>query len=398
MRQITPGMHGVRRAITSMSESWIRMELGTNMSQRVWKMKHTVFFAMVVSAVLAAFIAPGSSKTKGAAVYRWGPGYAWNISKNIEDKRHVYALDAGTNEEKLIYETELDYVTDVRLSPADTILALLLEKKGVTSPESYDYVIQPRNSMVFIDLQGNEMAKLDDEVQKFSWSPDGQKIAYITGTYYEGGVGFKTTGVWIFDLRDGSRVRIEKDFPHKMIDGFIGGGVEINWAKHDSNVYIEDFAYLDGVYRYITSTGKSEKVGHHGIVFSPDGKYYLMTLSEANYHIRLFRTSTDEEITDRVRARFGFGTGQHFMNWVFDQGHLAHYSKREYEFANENDRKLGKASSTRIAYNVIYDVDTDEIVKELTLPISRWTAGPGRLVFEDNGRFIVETYERLCGD
>ena len=365
------------------------------MSQRVWKMKHTVFFALVVSAVLAALMALGSSGEKSRYVYHGGPDYFWEISKNIEDKKRLYVLNIDTNEEKMIYETDKDFITDIRVSPSDTIIALLEKKRGVNSPESYDYVIQPRNSMVFIDLQGNEMARLDDEVQKFSWSPDGERIAYITGTDYEGGVGFKTTGVWIYDLRDGSKVRIEKDFPHKTIDGFIGGGVEINWAKHDSNVYIEDFAYLDGVYRYNTGTGKSEKVAHHGIRFSSDGKYYLMTLSEANHLIRLFRTSTHEEITNQIKARFGEGIRNESLNWVFDQGHLARYFKQEYEFANENDRQLGKASSSRIAYNVLYDVEKDEIVKELTLPISRWTAGPGRLVFEDNGRFIVETYEKL---
>ena len=314
------------------------------------------------------------------------------------DPKGIHRSDADGQSKKTILDTSEMHKVSFTISPSDTLIAVLITERGVDSPGGLDFSVLPRNWMLFIDRDGNEITRLNDNVRKFSWSPDGEKIAYITGTYYDGGVGFKTTGVWIFDLRDSSKVRIEKNFPHETIDGYIGGGFKINWAKHDSNIYIEDFDYLDGIYRYNTSTGKSEKVAHHGIRFSSDGKYYLMTLSEANHLIRLFRTSTHEEITNQIKARFGEGIRNESMNWVFDQGHLARYFKQEYEFANENDRQLGKASSSRIAYNVLYDVEKDEIVKELTLPISRWTAGPGKLVFEDNGRFIVETYERLCGD
>lgn len=314
------------------------------------------------------------------------------------DPKGIHRSDADGQSQKTILNTSEMYGVSFSVAPSDTLIAILITERGVVPPGTGSYSVLPRNWLLLIDRNGKEITRLDDNVRKFSWSPDGERIAYITGTYYEGGVGFMTTGVWIFDLRDESKIRIEKDFPHEAIDGFIGGGFEINWAQHDTNIYIEDFDYLDGIYRYNIIAGKSEKVGHQGITFSPDGQFYLASLTECSSGIRVFRTATHEEITDQIDARFGGGVSDQSMNWVFDQGHLAHYFKEEYKFASENDRQLGRASSSKIAYNVLYDVEKDEIVKELTQPISRWTAGPGRLVFEDNGRFVVETYERLSGD
>jgi len=345
-------------------------------------MKRLYLYLASLSLVLTVLIVLVSSAKMVSYVYFGGPDYFWRISKEILDKKRLHRLDVNTNEKKLIYETKEDLLIDISVAPTDTLIALLVKKEGVTPPDTFDYIVLPKNSLVFISPDGNEIGRLDEDVRKFSWSPDGQKIAYITGTYYEGGVGFKTTGVGIFDLKDRSKKQIKKDFPHRTIEGFKGGGYEIKWAKHDNNIYIRDFDYLDGIYRYNTKTGKSEKVDCNGIDFSPDGKYYIGDGT-------LYLTSTNENIMSLLRQKFGQQWTQFSLEWVFDKGHCLHF------IAQKPIQKADGKWDYEGQYNVIYDVEKDEILKEVTLPISWWKGSPNKLVFEKDGKIIVETYEDL---
>jgi len=286
------------------------------------------------------------------------------------DSKGIYRTDTTTNEKKTIFNTVGLYGVSFSLSPSDTIIAVLVTERGIVPPGAHDYSVLPKNSMVFIDLDGNEVARLDEDVRKFSWSPDGEKIAYIIGTYYEGGVGFKTTGVGIFDLKDKSKIRIKKDFPHRTIEGFIGGGIEINWARHDSNIYIRDFDYLDGIYRYNITTGKSEKVAYHGINFSPDGRYYL-SISSMDYP-HLYVSSTNEEITDRVKSKLGYVP----RSWMPEQNHHMLAVKVEYKpsfvdtISSDKPRVMVDDRKVKQKTFFIYDVETDQIIKE-------WIEKPG---------------------
>lgn len=363
-------------------------------------MKYTFLCISIISVGLAALIAFALPESESKYIYFGGPDYFWKISKNTEDKKRLYLVDVSTNERKMIYETDKALITDIRVSSSDTIIALIVKEGGVTPPGAHDYSVLPKNSMVFIDLDGNEITILDEDVRKFSWSPDGEKIAYITGTYYEGGVGFKTTGVGIFDLKDRSKIKIKKDFPHKTIRGFEGGGIEINWARHDGNIYIQDFGYLDGIYRYNTKIGKSEKVDYKGIDFSPDGKYYKeIVVGEGTAGIYVYQTATNEDITSQLIAKFGPEWSRVSLSWVFDKGRCLHVVNHSLEPV-----VIGKFSSGEnkwgypVKHNVLYDVEKDRVVKEVTMPISRWVAGPDKLVFEKDGKFTVWTYEDVYGE
>ena len=166
------------------------------------------------------------------------------------DSKGIHRLDTKSKERKIIFDTSGLYGASFSLSPSDTIIAVLVTKEGVTPPGAHDYSILPKNSLIFINTAGKEITRLDEDVRVLSWSPDGEKIAYITGTYYEGGVGFKTKGVCVFDLKDGSKRRITKDFPHPTIKDLKGkdiegGGYDVTWAVHDSNIYIQEFEYFD---------------------------------------------------------------------------------------------------------------------------------------------------------
>ena len=304
------------------------------------------------------------------------------------NNNRFYLLDPQTKKEVVLSECPDDsWLHDFKVSPTGALIGVIKTARGFTPPGQRDFSVLPKNSLVIIAVRGDATTTIEDDVQKFSWSPDGEKIAYITGTYYEGGVGFKTDGVWIYDLKDKSKTKIEKDFPHKTIEGFIGGGIEVNWARHDSNIYIEDFDYLDGVYRYNTTTGRSEKLDYAGIDLSPDGKYYKEIEG-----IRVFRTLTNEDITPQLVQRFGPEWSRVALTWVFDKGHCLHVvrqtaiKKAEYSWAYPE------------VHNVLYDVEEDRVLREVTLLPSRWVAGPDKLVFEKDGELIVWTYEDVYGE
>jgi WD40 repeat protein len=297
-----------------------------------------------------------------------------NAGRNKERTRYVYSLDSKgihrldtkSNERKIIFDTSGLYGVSFSLSPSDTVIAVLVTKEGVTPPGAHDYSILPKNSLIFINTEGKEIGKLDEDVREFTWSPDGEKIAYITGVYDEGDIGFRTTGVYIFDLKDGSKKKITKDFPHPTIKDFEGGGYDINWAVHDSNIYIQEFEQLGGNYMYNTKTGKTEKVPYKGIHFSPDGKYYL-ALSSMEYP-RVYVSSTNEEITERVKSRLGDVP----WNWIPGQKHHILAVKVDYEPSPSDSIRLGrpKAIVKKVERKIkqktffLYDVEKDQIIKE----------------------------------
>lgn len=314
------------------------------------------------------------------------------------DSKGIHRLDTASNEEKVVFYTEGFYEASFSVSPSDTVIALLVTKEGVTPPGEHDYSVLPRNSVIFITPDGKEVVKLEEDVRELSWSPDGEKIAYITGTYYEGGVGFKTTGVWIFDLKDQSKKQIKKDFPHPSVKGFEGGGYEIKWAKHDNNIYIKDFNYCGGIYRYNTKVGKSEQVKYKGIDFSPDGKFYISEQFGDSIPQRLYVSDSNLEITNRLEKRFGSDIQNAGFYWVFQKGHLIHLIKKQPVTKTEKKAKVEVATAANqvpAAHNVIYDVEKDKVLKEVTLPTSRWKGNPGEVVLEKEGKIFIETYEDI---
>jgi hypothetical protein len=277
----------------------------------------------------------------------------YHETKFQDDPRNIYIVNKITGDKRLIYQSPKAYVDRISVSPNRKFIA------GIEPQDS------TRNRLIIIDSEGNVKCSIDEDVRKYDWSPDGEKIAYITGTYYEGGVGFITTGVWIFDLRDHSKTQIKKDFPHDTLkmagrEPFEGGGFEINWAKHDSNIYIQDFGYVGGVYRYNTKIGKSEKVDYKGIDFSPDGKYYARSIPELDYQVYL--TETNQPVTDRLTARF---KDLRFPpTWVPDEKHYLQIVEVDFIVEPVPGRRGGRIVGVKQKKYTIYDIETDRIIKE----------------------------------
>ncbi len=281
------------------------------------------------------------------------------------DSKGLHRLDTKRNERKIIFDTSGLYQVSFSISPCETVIAVLVTERGVVPPGAHDYSIPPKNSLIFISPEGKQIAKLDEDVRKYVWSPTGDRIAYITGTYREAQL-FKTTGVYIFDLNDGSKKQILKDFPHPTMKDYEGGGYDITWAVHDSNIYIQEFEGLGGNYMYNTKSGKTEKVPYKGIHFSPDGKFYLAFYSED--FVDLYVSSTNQKITERVKPKFGYLP----QSWMPDQKHHLLTVKVDFEPSALDSIGAGKPKAIvkKVERKIkqktffMYDVEKDQIIKE----------------------------------
>ncbi|MDH3976757.1 MAG: hypothetical protein OEV42_21040 [Deltaproteobacteria bacterium] len=126
-----------------------------------------------------------------------------------------------------------------------------------------------KSSLMVYNQEGTKIKEIPDvQVSSryydcFSWSPDGGKIAYVTGgpTRDEKYGPFSPTGVWIYD--------IAKDTTEK-----VGGGFGVNWSEHDGNLYMQS-SYKDTLYGvvYDVKQGKTSNSGKNGLIFSEDGMY-----------------------------------------------------------------------------------------------------------------------------
>ena len=280
----------------------------------------------------------------------------------VKDNSGIYKNDSDGNH-ILVYRGKKDYIDTYMtgLSPDNKHMAIVEIKEGIT--EKSDYKVLPRNNLVICDINGNVNHMIDDDVRKLSWSPDGSKIAYITGTYHEGGRGFRPTGVYIFDIINGSRKPITKDFPHSTRLEGVSGGYAINWAVHDGNIYIMESDSRGGNYMYDVRSGKTRQVDYKGINFSPDGKYYLAIIPEGGNY--LYESTTNIDISAMVKPVIG---GLPF-SWLSDRKHHLKTTKIIYEAepggkADSGRQRAMLASERKIKEKrfFIYDVEKSEIV------------------------------------
>jgi hypothetical protein len=358
-------------------------------------MKNLASIAVCTTVLLALMVAIGAPGGVGRVyLYNGGADYVRGVSKRLEDKNRLYRMDLTTGKTRMIYEAGADYLDSIKVSPSDTIIALLVSYAGVTPPGEHDYSVLPRNLLVFVDPEGNEIATLDEDVRSFSFSPEGERVAYIAGTHHEGGLGFHATGVGIFDLRRLQKTPIVRDFLEDTAQNRESTGHDVTWARHDSLIYVRDFGYRSGNYRYDPRLGKSERVNCYAVDFSPDGEFYIQQPVEG-LDLRVFRTSTNEDVTERMKRRSSGYPGYIRIEWVFDRGHLAHFLTHSFTFDPTDQRRWRPATSTNVADNALYDVERDEVVAELPMPVSRWTAGPSRLVLEKDGKFVCESFDSV---
>lgn len=206
-----------------------------------------------------------------------GSSYA-RVSKVQEDSRALYKQPLGAGPRSLLRRFE-GVVTELKAAPAGGKVAALErfweEDVGPDRGNFIDgHVVNGQlvrtyyfeaSILQVLDLSGRLLASLPD-VRRFAWSPDGTKLAYITGKHHEGGRGFIPNGTWVHDLPTQASRQID------------AGSIDVQWAHWDGGLYV-DRGYTPEspgvrVDRFDPATGALSRTARKGIHFSPDGAYY----------------------------------------------------------------------------------------------------------------------------
>lgn len=290
----------------------------------------TLAFELLHSGNAAGFIGEDQIVIGGIKYY-----HEW---KNDVDKKNIYILEKKTEQKKLIYQTQKAYIDQISVSPNKEFIV------AIETDESQE------NSLVMINPKGEIKMRLEQDVRKYDWSPDGNEIAYITGRYSEDGIGFVSDGLYVFDLNGGQIKQIAQKAYY------------VNWVAFDGCIYYYD---LGEVFRFDPIRGIAERTPYHGLNFSPDGQYYTTSSMEQNYEV--YSTKTNEPVTDRLSARFKDYKIR--PNWIPDQDHCLLILRVDYDFAprdtiNTGLPKVKKILGIKQRKHVIYDIENDKIIKE----------------------------------
>jgi|GEM_PF-6116092 len=217
-------------------------------------------------------------------------------SKDESVRRAIYAQKLSTGEQEILWKGER-YLSDISLSPDGQIIAFIehwwhenvpaenanyRDRRYTNAREIVTYYYE-NQKLTLISAEGRFIRAID-RVRRYVWSPDGARIAYITGNYTEDYPGFRTTGTWIMDLTS--------DTAQKICET----GYEVEWARFDGNIYID--TYDDrGVLRYDPRSSKLEPASYKGIYFSDDGKYYYAPSREGT-DFGLYSTESGENLIE----------------------------------------------------------------------------------------------------
>jgi hypothetical protein len=263
---------------------------------------------------------------------------------------------------EVIYETRKSIGRDPEISPNGEYVSIV--ETSEWGGNDLSRKIPPRNNLVICDTGGAILCEIGDDVRELSWSPDGERIACLTGSYNED-VGFNPTGIFIYNLTSKDKMPIEIPIANPAIEWCKEPGYQICWARHDSNIYIKRAESCGGNYMYDVKTGQTRQVPYKGIYFSPDGEFYLDVDPENGNFV--YETTSNREITDSVLLSLP----QIPLHWVPDSTHHLLSGKIDYEDYTANGEKVDPSRVYVSGQLIIkekrfylYDVEQRRIVNE----------------------------------
>jgi hypothetical protein len=230
----------------------------------------------------------------------YGGSSYYSRSQAPDDIHTLYIRQRDADGSKALFRSE-GALTNIEASQQGEFVAVLDQSsKGNVSEEQSNYVSREydkdgnlveiyydiQSTLRILNLQGDVLDSIPD-VRRYTWDLSGDRIAYITGTEYEGGFGFSPTGTWFYDVASRQAERIHS------------GGYDVQWAAWNGNIYIYDpfkEQFPDTrVFQFDTSSGELATTSHQGIYFSPDGRRYVAQGYEGS-SLRVFETESEGEI------------------------------------------------------------------------------------------------------
>jgi hypothetical protein len=318
------------------------------------------------------------------------PNPALLVTRDDADARRVLRGDLATGALHELYRSARGTVDDLQVAPNDGYVVLIETTEG--KQQNGEYVVPPRNRLLILRPDGTTLRAVEADVRVYSVSPDGARLAYITGTYYEGGAGFKPNGAFLLDLASGRVTRVEgADL-----------SVELNWVStpEENALYLKTLDARQGtvVRRFDVERGRLETTPSPAFRISPDGRYYMMAPYETIESGRCEAGSADDSCL-RVYERSNNRSIPFFqtramgtqVGWVYGQGHALLFTKRE---AVKVDQQVQRGNRTlrgrlvpqvRDAENTIYDVESRQVLERFRGVVgsareSTWIASPRTLV------------------
>jgi hypothetical protein len=197
----------------------------------------------------------------------------------------------------------------------------------------------PVNRLVVIDANGKVLRRVESDVRRFVFSPNGRKLACIEGTFYAGGIGFRPEGAFIVDI-DGTEEPRELPGLEKPHD--------LHWltTPTENSVY---FRVLrkgeDQVLRWDVKAQQLKETALDGIRFSPDGKFLLRKPhetaevgdcepgTEGDSCLRVTEVSSGRELA-ALAAQKGAPHG-----WVYNRGHHLLFIERNPQTETITERR-----------------------------------------------------------
>lgn len=214
---------------------------------------------------------------------------------------NLYLIDVDKESFSLLAPPSSDkYVkSSYSISPDNSKLAVVMFKRSAN-------VNIYNNSLTLIDLNSMKQRHVQSGIIDFCWSPKGDGLVYITGTYQDDFPGFKSDGVWIYNLEVDENTKI------------FSSGRRVSWSNYDGNIYITDY-YT--VHRYVVQSQEMEKTDLKGIYFSPDCKYYASGPHETESSVIYYRdkNTKDEVINQSLKEALGYF---YYRSWLPEHNYL----------------------------------------------------------------------------
>lgn len=290
------------------------------------------------------------------------------------------------------------------VSPNEQYFAFIDIKEGeyhtVDSQRSGKYDVLPEIYLRIVNRNGELIHSLK-HAQRYVWSPDGNRIAYITfDLTYADYQDRRPTGLYVFDITSGQLERIDKT------------PTELFWAPHNGRLYFTTRYALDrSVFEWNPESSKVVETSYKDIYFSPDGKYYL-SLNKVEYKpVQLYDASSNEELfaievrelvfppgvaAEAFPKDIGTLAGSSYLEslkpWVPSSDHLLLFVKEdvEKELAGTGPTRRVVSRVIKGAENYIFDVEKREVVRQFSGKPTEWISNGKVLVVERDGDFSFE--------
>ena len=210
------------------------------------------------------------SENLNGFVYIAGSRGNYTVIKKLDDKPDIDILwGLGFS------DCDSNVISDLMISPDAKHIAFIEDciKGPPTTEQMHTFFLR------ILTVEGKEVVSIENGV-KYAWSPDGEDIAFIRGTYRDAGFGFSSMGMAIWNKSTQEIVDLDAGYPYAL-----------HWASFDEHLYIKGI----GVMRVDIEERSAEPTPLLDIDFSPDGKHYLR-FQKALPPYTLYTTETNQPV------------------------------------------------------------------------------------------------------